>query len=90
MVRRQVEVVNPSGLHARPSSALVKAAAQFDAEFHIESYGVRVNGKSILGIMTLAAECGARLDLITEGPEEAQAMEHIVEQFACGFNLDET
>lgn len=81
--------MNRSGLHARPSSALVKAAARFESEVHIELYGVRVNGKSILGIMTLAAEFGARLELIVEGPDEEEAMAYIVDQFACGFNLDE-
>jgi len=59
MIRKKVTIKNSSGLHARPSAALVKLASSFSSDFFIHMYGYRVNGKSILGVMTLAAEGGA-------------------------------
>ncbi len=89
MIQRTVTVRNEAGLHARPSSALVREAAKFESEFTIEFMGYHVNGKSILGIMTLAAECGAQLTLILDGPDEKQAADHLQALFENKFNLDE-
>lgn len=77
MIKRKVKIVNAEGLHARPAAALVKLASQFEAEFFIHMYGYRINGKSILGVMTLAAEQGAELELELDGPDEEEAMEAI-------------
>lgn len=77
MLTKKVTILNESGLHARPSSELVKTASKFESDFFIEMYGYRINGKSILGIMTLAAECGAEMELIVEGPDEEDALQEI-------------
>jgi len=77
MLTKKVTILNESGLHARPSSELVKLASKFKSDFFIEMYGYRINGKSILGIMTLAAEHGAEMELIVEGPDEEEAMKKI-------------
>ena len=77
MVTRDVKILNEAGLHARPSSELVKLASSFESDFFIEMYGYRINGKSILGIMTLAAEEGAEMTLIVDGPDEEEALEAI-------------
>lgn len=79
MLTKKVTILNESGLHARPSSELVKTASKYKSEFFIEMYGYRINGKSILGIMTLAAEYGAEMDLIVEGPDEEEALKEISE-----------
>jgi phosphocarrier protein HPr len=86
MLMKKVVVRNKAGLHARPSSMLVQVASQFESEFHIHMYGYRINAKSILGVMTLAAECGAELELEMDGPDEKKAMKAVVALFENGFN----
>lgn len=88
MKRKKVKVLNEAGLHARPSSVLVKAASGFKSDFSIEMYGYQVNGKSILGLMTLAAEEGAEMELILDGPDEEEAMETITRLFENKFNTE--
>ncbi len=85
MIKKKVKVLNEAGLHARPSSVLVKTASEFESELFIEMYGYRVNGKSILGLMTLAAEEGTEMELIVEGPDEEEAMAAITELFNNKF-----
>lgn len=85
MVKKKVEIVNEAGLHARPAASLVKLASKFESEFYIHMYGYRVNGKSILGVMTLAAEQGAELELELEGPDEEEAAEAITKLIEEGF-----
>ncbi|HEX6983255.1 MAG TPA: HPr family phosphocarrier protein [Balneolaceae bacterium] len=85
MIKQKVTIVNDAGLHARPAAALVKTAGKFDCEFYIHMYGYKVNGKSILGVMTLAAEKGAELELEFDGADENQAAEAIVELIDNGF-----
>ena len=63
MIEREVTIVNRSGLHTRPAAALVKTAAKFKSDFFITKDGMEINGKSIIGVMTLAAEQGAKLML---------------------------
>lgn len=89
MVTKKVVVKNKSGLHARPSSVLVKAASKYDAEFYIRMYGYKVNGKSILGVMTLAAEYGAEMELIFDGQDEEKALEEISTLFEMKFKIDD-
>jgi phosphotransferase system HPr (HPr) family protein len=89
MVRKKVRVLNKAGLHARPSSVLVKTASKFDADFYIEMKGYKVNGKSILGVMTLAAEEGAELELILDGDDEYKALESISNLFQNEFGIED-
>lgn len=69
---------------------LVKTAAKFTSEFHIHSHGYRINAKSILGVLTLAAECGAELELEFSGEDEEQACEAISHLFEQGFGMMDT
>jgi phosphocarrier protein HPr len=85
MLKKKVVVKNPAGLHTRPSSMLVQVASQFESDFHIHMYGYRINAKSILGVMTLAAEYGAELELELDGPDEKKAMQAITRLFENGF-----
>lgn len=88
MISRKVTVKNSSGLHARPSSVLVKAASKYESDFNIRMYGYKVNGKSILGVMTLAAEHGAEMELIFDGPDEEEAMDEICGLFEKKFKVE--
>lgn len=88
MVSKKVSVKNESGLHARPSSVLVKTASKFESDFYISMYGYKVNGKSILGVMTLAAEKGAEMELIFEGPDEEEALRVITNLFDNKFKAE--
>lgn len=85
MIKKKATIVNEAGLHARPAAALVKLASKFESDFYIHMYGYKVNGKSILGVMTLAAEKGAELELELNGPDEEEAMKAIVELIDSGF-----
>ena len=85
MVERVVTVTNRAGLHTRPASMIVRAAARFKSEFYIHKDGFEINGKSIIGVMTLAAEQGATLSLVFEGPDEEEAMQVMQALFEDGF-----
>lgn len=86
MIRTQVTVKNKQGLHARPSALLVRAATKYRSEFHIEKGDMTVNGKSIMGVMMLAAECGSTLWLIADGVDEEYLIEEITALINSGFN----
>ncbi len=86
MVERQVIIKNRAGLHTRPAASLVKTAARFQSEFLIRKDSFEINGKSIIGVMTLAAEQGSTLTLRFEGPDEEQAAEAVVALFERGFD----
>ncbi len=85
MIERDVTVANRSGLHTRPAAMLVKTAARFQSEFFVTKDGFEINGKSIIGVMTLAAEQGAKLRLRFEGLDEEDAAEAICTLFQEGF-----
>lgn len=85
MIKKKVTIVNDAGLHARPAAALVKLATNFECDFYIHMYGYNVNGKSILGVMTLAAEKGAEIELEFNGKDEEEAASAIVELIESGF-----
>ena len=89
MIKKKITIKNSAGLHARPSAALVKLAGQFKSDFFIHLYGYRVNGKSILGVMTLAAEHGAELEFEFEGEDEKEAMDAITELVENKFGMSE-
>ena len=86
MIERQITVRNRAGLHTRPAATLVKTAAKFQAEFLIVKDSIEINGKSIIGVMTLAAEQGSTLILRFDGPDEQQAAAEIVALFERGFD----
>lgn len=88
MHQKVIKVSNKLGLHARPSALLVRAATKFRSEFFIEKDGMKVNGKSIMGVMMLAAEYGSTLNLIADGVDEAYLLEEISELIASGFGED--
>ena len=73
-------------LHTRPAATIVKIAAKFNSEFFIHKDGMHINGKSIIGVMTLAAEKGSSLTLTFEGEDEDEACGAIVEYFERGFD----
>lgn len=77
MVERSVQISNRNGLHARPAAEIVKAAARFKSDITICRDDLEVNGKSIMGVMMLAAEYGATLTLRAEGPDAAEALDAI-------------
>ena len=84
-IERLVEVVNSLGLHARPASMLVKLTTQFESDVYILKDGDEVNGKSIMGIITLAAGIGSKLRFIIEGVDARDAMDRITDLFAKKF-----
>jgi len=86
MVQQEVMVKNRLGLHTRPAASLVKLAAKFKSEFYLERDGYRVNGKSIIGVMTLAAEQGARITLTCDGEDEQEAIAALTDFFDRGFD----
>jgi phosphocarrier protein len=78
MQQREIEIVNKLGLHARASAKLTQLAGQFSAEVWISRDGRKVNAKSIMGVMMLAAAKGSLVAIETDGPDEAQAMAALV------------
>lgn len=86
MIERQVTIRNRAGLHTRPAAALVKTAARFQAEFFIRKEAFEINGKSIIGVMTLAAEQGATLVLRFDGADEEAAAAAVADLFERGFD----
>ena len=85
MAERSVQIVNKHGLHARPAAEMVKAAARFKSEITISRDDLEVNGKSIMGVMMLAAECGSSIVVRADGPDAEQAVEAIAQLVAGGF-----
>jgi phosphocarrier protein len=85
MVVKEVVVTNRAGIHTRPASMIVREASKFQSEFFIQKDGYEINGKSIIGVMTLAAEQGASLSLVFEGEDEGDASAAIQALFESGF-----
>jgi len=86
MIQQEVTIKNRAGMHTRPAASLVKLAAKFKSEFFIEKDGLEINGKSIIGVMTLAAEQGSKLLLRFEGEDEELARAEIVGLIDRGFD----
>lgn len=86
MIEKEVTVKNRAGLHTRPAASLVKLAAKFKSDFIISKDGFEINGKSIIGVMTLAAEQGSTLLLRFAGEDEAAASAAILELFERAFD----
>lgn len=78
MIRQSITIINKLGLHARAASKLVNCASQFESEVSIERSGNRVNAKSIMGVMMLAAAKGSTIAIEIDGEREQEAMDAIV------------
>ena len=85
MKEKNVKIVNKLGLHARPASLIVQIAMNSSSNIYIIKDEIKVDAKSIMGILMLAAACGTELKLQTEGSDEEQALEKMVEVFNNGF-----
>jgi phosphotransferase system HPr (HPr) family protein len=84
-VSRTVVVNNPQGIHARPADLIVRLAKQFQANIEFVKDNYRVDGKSILNLMTLAAEQGTQLTIEADGPDAQAALDALAELFAANF-----
>jgi len=85
-VEREVEVVNPAGMHARPAAEFVKLAGGYEAQVTVAKDGLEVNGKSIMGVLMLAAEQGSRLQIAAEGEDATAAVEALEGLVRRGFD----
>jgi phosphocarrier protein HPr len=85
VIEREAHIVNQDGLHARPAAQIVKLANSFAAEIELTKDGVGVNGKSIMGVMMLAAEFGSSILIRADGPDAQQAVEALVRLVEGGF-----
>lgn len=83
-----MRIVNSLGLHARPAAAFVKIAGRFRCHLAVRKDEMEVNGKSIMGMMMLAAECGSELHLRAEGDDAEQAVAALVTLVQGGFGED--
>lgn len=86
LAERRVRIVNELGLHARPAAAFVKVAGRFKAEISVARDEMVVNGKSIMGVMTLAAERGSELSIRAEGDDAEAAAAALAELVSNGFH----
>lgn len=89
MATRKVELVNRLGLHARAAAKLVHVASRFRCEVTVRHNEEEVNGKSILGLLLLAAPCGSRLDLVAAGEDEGEALDALEELIRGRFGEGE-
>lgn len=85
MIRKEITICNKLGLHARAAAKFVTLASQFDSDIQLVRGQHRVNGKSIMGVMMLSAECGARLLIRATGPDEAEAVVALTGLVEGGF-----
>ena len=86
MIQTTVRVVNRAGIHTRPAALLVKIASKFKSDIYLEREGFQINAKSIIGVMTLAAEHGSELGLSIDGEDEQAAADAISALFESGFD----
>ena len=85
MTEQMISIINRAGIHARPAAVIVQAAKDFKSNIFFEKGRDRINAKSIMGILTLAATYGTELKIIAEGEDETQAVETIVHLFESKF-----
>ena len=88
MTERIIKIINRAGIHARPAAVLVQVAKDFRSSIYFQKGQDRINGKSIMGILTLAATYGTELKIIAEGEDEEAAVEAIVRLFETKFEED--
>ena len=87
-IEKEVTIVNRLGLHARPAAMFVRIASRHRAEIWVAKEGEEINGKSIMGLMMLAAGQGSKLRIRCDGPDADKAMEELEELIKAGFNED--
>ena len=86
MPEQRASVKNELGIHARPAALLVQAAAKFTAEITLEKDGLAINGKSIMGVMMLAAEAGSVITVRAEGEDAPAAVDHLAKMIESEFD----
>jgi phosphocarrier protein HPr len=86
--RRSVKICNQRGLHARAAARFVKTAAQFNAEIWVRKNGTAVSGRSIMGLMMLAAASGTLIEISAAGGDAATAVETLARLIECKFDED--
>lgn len=86
LVRKTVKITNKLGLHARPSAKVVQTATKFKSEITLEKEGLEVNGKSIMGVMMLAAEMGSDVTVTAQGEDAEDAVRALSEVLASKFD----
>ena len=89
MIEESLKIINKHGLHARPAAQFVKIAGKFNSDIKVIKDGLEVNGKSIMGIMMLAAEPGSEITLLIEGDDEQEAIHALTELISQKFYEDE-
>ena len=89
MLQQEAEIINKLGLHARASAKLTQVAGRFQANVWVGRNGRRVNAKSIMGVMMLAAAMGSKVTVETDGPDEQQAMDAVTGLIAARFEENE-
>ena len=82
---REVQIVNKYGLHARPAAEFVKLANRFASEVWVKKDEVEVSGKSIMGVMMLAAECGSTIQIRADGEDSESALDALAELISARF-----
>ena len=86
VIERDARIVNPLGMHARPAAEFVKVASKYRCAVQVGKDGLTVNGKSIMGVMMLAAEQGSSMQIRTDGEDAVEAMEALLAVVAAGFH----
>ena len=86
MTQKELTVKNRLGLHARPAALFVQTAAKFRSEIKVSKGEVEVNGKSVMGLMMLAAECGSKVKVVAEGSDEKKALDELSQLFDRKFD----
>lgn len=84
-MREEIIVTNSLGLHARPAAAVVQTALRFQSDVHVEMDSRRVNAKSIMGLLTLAAAQGTKLTVVANGPDSEDVLDALRQLFESGF-----
>src|SRR5215468_2956895 len=87
-IEKEISIVNRLGLHARPAAMFVRIASRYRSEIWVSKEGEEVNGKSIMGLMMLAAGQGSKLRIRCEGPDAEKAIEELEELIIAKFNED--
>lgn len=87
-IEKEITVINRLGLHARPAAMFVRIASRYRSEIWVEKEGEQINGKSIMGLMMLAAGQGSKLLIRCEGPDADRAMQELEELINQRFNED--
>ena len=89
MIKKQAKIINKLGLHARAAAKLVTLASKFNSDIQLGLNGKQINGKSIMGVMMLAAAQGYTIDLVVSGPDEQEAMQALVDLVDSRFGEEQ-